>query len=78
MSQPTFADRHLGPRPDDIARMLDRVGFDSLDALMDAAVPGKIRASAELDLPAGKSEDAVANELREICLLYTSPSPRDS
>ena len=46
--------------------MLETLGFDSLDALMDAAVPGGIRATAELDLPAGQTEDAVARELREI------------
>ena len=32
--------------------MLEALGFDSLDALMDAAVPGGIRAADELDLPA--------------------------
>ena len=61
-----FVDRHIGLRPEDIDAMLETLGFASLDALMDAAVPGGIRASAELDLPAGQSEDAVARELREI------------
>ena len=61
-----FVDRHIGLRPEDIDAMLETLGFDSLDALMDAAVPGGIRASAELDLPTGQSEDAVARELREI------------
>ena len=61
-----FVDRHIGLRPEDIDAMLETLGFDSLDALMDAAVPGGIRASADLDLPAGQSEDAVARELREI------------
>ncbi len=37
---PAFADRHIGPRAADVATMLDRLGFESLDALMDAAVPG--------------------------------------
>ena len=31
--------------------MLAALGFDSLDALMDAAVPGGIRAADELGLP---------------------------
>ena len=65
MSQPAFADRHLGPRPDDIARMLDRVGFDSLDDLMAAAVPSAIR-SGVLDLPAAVSEQGAAAELRSL------------
>ncbi len=61
----TFADRHLGPRPDDVARMLEVVGFDSLDDLMDAAVPGSI-ASRTLDLPEPLSEYDAARELRRL------------
>ena len=38
-----FVDRHIGLTPDDIERMLATLGFTSLDALMDAAVPGAIR-----------------------------------
>ena len=37
-----FADRHIGPRDSDRATMLAALGFDSLSALMDAAVPGGI------------------------------------
>ncbi|HET6939448.1 MAG TPA: glycine dehydrogenase (aminomethyl-transferring), partial [Nocardioides sp.] len=61
-----FVDRHIGLRPEDIGTMLARLGFASLDALMDAAVPGGIRTAAELDLPAARTEDAVARELRTI------------
>src|SRR4051812_29544074 len=46
--------------------MLQRLGFASLEALMSAAVPGGIRTGAELDLPAARTEDAVARELRAI------------
>ena len=63
--QPIFADRHVGPRPDDIARMLDRVGFDSLDDLMSTAVPPAI-ASRSLDLPEPLSERDAARELRRL------------
>ena len=49
-----FVDRHIGLRPEDIDAMLETFGFDSLDALMAAAVPGGIRTTAELDLPAGR------------------------
>ena len=63
--QHTFADRHLGPRPDDVARMLEVVGFDSLDDLMDAAVPASI-ASRTLDLPEPLSEYDAARELRRL------------
>jgi glycine dehydrogenase len=66
--QPVFADRHVGPRPDDITSMLDRIGFGSLDDLMAAAVPPKI-ASHTLDLPEPLSEHDAARELRRLAAL---------
>ena len=62
---PTFVDRHIGPRPDDLARMLEAVGFASLDELMAAAVPTAI-ATDSLDLPEPLSEQDTARELRRI------------
>jgi len=61
-----FVERHIGLRDDDIATMLERLGFDSLDALMDAAVPGAIRGAESLDLPSPLSEEAASRELRAI------------
>ena len=31
-----FADRHIGPSPDEIARMVQLLGYDDVDALVDA------------------------------------------
>jgi glycine dehydrogenase len=70
-----FVDRHIGVRPDDVERMLERLGFASLDELMDAAVPGGIRAAAELDLPAAQSEEDTARELRAIAGLNVPGEP---
>lgn len=61
-----FVERHIGVRDADIAAMLDRLGFGSLEELMDAAVPGAIRAAESLDLPEPLSEEAAARELRTI------------
>ncbi|MCW2795266.1 aminomethyl-transferring glycine dehydrogenase [Nocardioides sp.] len=61
-----FVERHIGIRPDDEAVMLKRLGFASLEALMDAAVPGGIRSAADLALPPAQTEEATARELREI------------
>ena len=44
---PAFARRHIGPREDDVAAMLDVVGRSSLDDLVDTAVPGGIRAAED-------------------------------
>jgi len=63
---PAFVDRHIGPRDADVAAMVERLGFASLDELMAAAVPGGIRTAAELDLPAPLTEEAAARELRAI------------
>ena len=61
-----FADRHIGPRPAEVEAMLAAVGFDSLEALMSAAVPGGIRSAAALSLPEAATETQVARELRDL------------
>jgi glycine dehydrogenase len=61
-----FVDRHIGPDEQAIAEMLKVVGFESLDALMDAAVPGRIRADGQLDLPPAATETQAAAELRAL------------
>ncbi len=63
---PRFAERHIGPSETEIAAMLRRIGFESLEELMDAAVPGGIRQGAGLELPAAASEEVVARELRDL------------
>ncbi|RNL65711.1 glycine dehydrogenase (aminomethyl-transferring) [Nocardioides marmoriginsengisoli] len=58
-----FVDRHIGPDDAAIAEMLKVVGFDSLDALMEAAVPGRIRLTDALSLPHAASEAEAGAEL---------------
>ena len=61
-----FVGRHVGPRDDEIARMLEVVEQPSLEALVDAAVPIGIRTAGELDLPAAATELAALDELRAL------------
>src|SRR5437667_362333 len=61
-----FVQRHIGPDPADIEGMLAVLGHQSLDELVDAAVPANIRLAKPLNLPAGRSEFGVLNELRAI------------
>jgi glycine dehydrogenase len=61
-----FADRHIGPRADELATMLASVGYGSLDELTDAAVPGSIRMLGALDLPAALDERQTLDELRAL------------
>ncbi|WP_026532027.1 aminomethyl-transferring glycine dehydrogenase [Arthrobacter sp. H41] len=60
----TFADRHIGPRPSDAGRMLEVLGYPSIDKLVDIAVPASIRSERALDLPAALSEPEVLVQLR--------------
>jgi glycine dehydrogenase len=62
----TFASRHIGPDPDEQTHMLKAIGYASLDALMDAAIPEVIRWHGSLDLPDAASEEEAIEELREI------------
>ncbi|PCI39049.1 MAG: glycine dehydrogenase (aminomethyl-transferring) [Elusimicrobia bacterium] len=61
-----FVDRHIGPSPDEIEAMLETVGYDSLDSLMDAVVPKDILAAKPLDTGKAKSESDALAQLREI------------
>ena len=70
-----FGSRHIGPSADEQAAMLAALGFDSLDDLMRAAVPGGIRTGAELALPAAASEEQAARELRAIAGRNTPREP---
>ena len=62
----TFERRHTGSAPAAVAEMLRTVGYDSVDALSDAAVPAKIRLKRPLRLPAAAGERAALAELRAI------------
>ncbi|MGX5656175.1 aminomethyl-transferring glycine dehydrogenase [Geodermatophilus nigrescens] len=61
----SFAARHIGPRADETAAMLEAVGYDSLQSLVDATVPETVRDRDALSLPAAADEAAVLAELRE-------------
>ncbi|WP_091042028.1 aminomethyl-transferring glycine dehydrogenase [Nocardioides sp. YR527] len=61
-----FVERHVGLSAADEATMLARLGYDSVAAMMDAAVPAGIRSVESLDLPAALSEAQVASLAREI------------
>jgi len=62
----SFARRHIGPNADEVAAMLREVGFESLEALIDSAVPKNIRLNRQLNLPGAKSETEALAELRAI------------
>ena len=62
-----FAPRHIGPDEASVEHMLGVLGLDSLDALMNAAIPDAIRAGEDLalDPPRGEHEALDARRLRQ-------------
>ena len=61
-----FRSRHLGAIGSDREEMLRAIGYESLDALADAAVPAGIRLDRELQLPEAKSEPEALAWLKSI------------
>jgi glycine dehydrogenase len=65
-ARPDFASRHIGPSPDEIAKMLAAVGAASLDDLVDQVVPEAIRTARPLDLPPAATEAEVLDLLHDL------------
>src|SRR5213593_4801062 len=55
-STDSFVPRHIGPSDAETQAMLDLLGYKSLDALIDAAVPRRIRMTKPLAIHPGWSE----------------------
>ena len=66
-SAATFVDRHIGARRKaDVETMLQAVGYDTVDALVDTAVPKDIRQDSALELAGALSEVEALTELRRL------------
>ncbi len=61
-----FKSRHIGPDAAETVDMLKTVGAPSLDALIDEAIPSRIRLERPLGLPPGKSEHHFLHDLRRV------------
>ncbi|WP_394939397.1 aminomethyl-transferring glycine dehydrogenase [Psychromicrobium sp. YIM B11713] len=67
VTETIFADRHIGARrAEDVAHMLKTIGYDSVDTLVDTAVPESIRQHSPLSLQPALSEVEVLATLREL------------
>ncbi len=65
----SFADRHIGPRPEDVREMLHVLGLDSLDELIERTIPSSIRPANPPDMPAvgeGITEQEALARLRSL------------
>src|SRR5713101_1301033 len=61
-----FQERHIGPSAEDQAAMLATLGYDSLEAFIDAVVPADIRLRAPLRIPEARSEQEALETLRQL------------
>ena len=63
----SFADRHIGiASPEDRQSMLAALGYETLDELVDAAVPNDIRSRDPLSLPPARGEEQILADLRAL------------
>ncbi len=61
-----FIPRHIGPREDDIAEMLEVVGADDLDDMVERIIPADIRTERGFCLPPAVSERNCISDLMAI------------
>ncbi|MEH6610339.1 MAG: aminomethyl-transferring glycine dehydrogenase [Halioglobus sp.] len=64
-----FIQRHIGPSEQQQQDMAQILGYNSLDALIDATVPAAIRSSTPMDLPGPETEQSVIARLRKLAEL---------
>jgi len=64
-----FVRRHIGPDEREIGHMLDTLGVESLDALIESTLPPSIQVDTPLDLPEASNETAALNRVRAIARL---------
>ena len=66
MKTDSFAVRHIGVNEKDIEQMLQRIGVDSLDKLIDNTIPQNIRLPHPLSLPPAMTEYEFGNHIELI------------
>lgn len=66
MALSEFVYRHNGPRSEDIQKMLEKIGCQSLDELIQKTIPHSILLDRPLNLPAGMNEQEYLDHIRSI------------
>ncbi|MDF9829097.1 aminomethyl-transferring glycine dehydrogenase [Parabacteroides sp. PF5-6] len=61
-----FVNRHVGITAEDIPSMLETVGVETLDQLIDQTIPSNIRLDKPMDLPEPMTERELAEHLGEL------------
>ena len=66
MKTDSFALRHLGPRENDLPKMLETIGVETLDQLIFETIPSDIRLKKPLELEHIMTEYEYANHIRQL------------
>jgi glycine dehydrogenase len=66
MTTDTFVSRHIGPRINDISKMLEKTGSSSLNSLIDETIPASIRLKKALNLPDALSEYQYGKYIKQL------------
>jgi glycine dehydrogenase len=66
MNTESFAIRHIGVREEDLQKMYEIVGVESLDELMNQTIPDDIRLKEDLNLPEAISEHEFLAHVQEL------------
>lgn len=61
-----YISRHIGPTRDETQEMLEAIGYGSLDALIDAAIPQGLRMDGALQLPEPLTEYEAQERLQQL------------
>ena len=64
MKTDSFVVRHIGPNEVEIKKMLNKIGVNSVEKLLEQTLPKSIRLKKPLELPKGISEHAFSKELQ--------------
>ena len=66
MNTDSFALRHIGPRKEDLQKMLDTVGAQSMEELINQTIPNDIRLEKDLTLDMAMSEQQYLEHIGEL------------
>ena len=61
-----FSKRHLGPTENDVAAMLNEIGLNSIDKLIEKTIPESIRSTSKLGIGDGLDEFSYLKKTKEI------------
>ena len=66
MKTELFLNRHIGPRQDEIKTMLNCIGLNSIEELIDETIPKNIRLNKDIQLEPAMSESDYLRHLKKV------------